>query len=122
MFGIILDFFEIVLYNITMHFVSLVPLSAGVAFVIVMAIIKGVFLLTIAVIALIAWLIYHFFFKKDEPEEEEKDEYDDDIDWNKLMEEQRKDDAEFYRQIGRIEQQLDDIEENVGIKKRRKKK
>lgn len=105
-----------------MHFVSLVPLSTGIAFVIVMAIIKGVFLLTIAVIALIAWLIYHFFFKKDEPEEEEKDEYNDDTDWDRLMEEQRKNDAEFYRQIGRIEQQLDDIEEKANIKKRRKKK
>jgi len=101
-----------------MHFVAIVPLVLAIFFVVLKVIAIG----TLLIIAGICYLIYHFFFKKDEPEEEEKDEYDDDIDWNKLMEEQRKDDAEFYRQIGRIEQQLDDIEENVGIKKRRKKK
>ena len=106
-----------------MHFVSLVPLSLGITFVVVMAILKGIAILTIALIALFAWIIYVAFFKKDEPEkEEEHDEYDREIEyWDKKMRQQQKEDAEFYRQIGRLEQQLDDVEKKVGIKRKRKK-
>jgi uncharacterized membrane protein (DUF106 family) len=101
-----------------MHFVSLVPLSLGILFVVVVAIAKGILILTLAIIALIAWIIYELFFKKEKIEEEERNpeaEF-----WEQMMEKQEKEDKEFYRQIGRLEQQLDDIEEAAGIKRRKR--
>ncbi len=106
-----------------MHFVSLVPLSLGITFVVVMAILKGIAILVIGLIALIAWVIYVAFFKKEESKEKEKDEIDLEIEyWERKTREQIEEDAEFYRKMGRLEQQLDDIEKHVGLKKRRKKK
>jgi len=106
-----------------MHFVSLVPLSTGITFVIVVALLKGFFLLAIALIALIAWIIYELFFKKDKPKKEERDEYDAEAEyWDNLSKKLEEDDSKFYREIGRLEQQLDDLEEQVGVKKRKRKK
>jgi hypothetical protein len=106
-----------------MHFVALVPLSLAITFVVVMAILKAIAIVVIAVIALIAWIIYVAFFKKDEPEIQEKDEYDLEIEyWDRELRKQQREDAEFYRRMGRLEQQLDDTEKRVGIKRKRNKK
>lgn len=106
-----------------MHFVALVPLSLAITFVVVMAILKAIAIVVIAVIALIAWIIYVAFFKKEEPEIQEKDEHDLEIEyWDREMRRQQGEDAEFYKRMGRLEQQLDDTEKRVGIKRKRKKK
>jgi uncharacterized membrane protein (DUF106 family) len=102
-----------------MHFVSLVPLSLGILFVVVVAMAKAAALLIIAVIGLVVWLIYELFFKKEEVEEEERDpeaEF-----WEKMLEDQERGNEEFYKEIGRLEQKLDDLEESAGITKKRRK-
>ena len=98
-----------------MHFVTLVPLSLA----IVLVVLKFFAIGALIIIALIVWAIYVAFFKKEESEPEQRNpegEF-----WDKMMEKQEKDDAEFYRNIGRLEQQLDDIEERVGRKPKRRK-
>jgi hypothetical protein len=107
-----------------MQFVSLVPLWLGITFVIVMALLKAAFIAIVVIVGLIAWIIYEIFFKEEKKESEEE-EVEPGVDfWDKMMEEQNRNDADFYRRIGRMEQQLDDLEEVAGIskKKRRKKK
>ena len=101
-----------------MHFVSVVPLSLGILFVVVVAIIKGVLIFTLAILALIAWVIYELFFKKEKVEEEERDpeaEF-----WDKMIEQQEREHQDFQRELGRLEQQLDDIEEAAGLKRRKR--
>jgi len=102
-----------------MHFVALVPLSLAITFVVVMAILKAIAIVVIAMIALLAWVIYIAFFKKDEPEIQEKDEHDLEIEsWDIEMRRQQEEDAEFYKKMGRLEQQLDDMETKVWYKEK----
>lgn len=109
-----------------MHFVTIIPL--GIA--ILLMIIKGFFIGLLLIIGLIVWGIYALFFKSDKPKEEEGDEWDQamrkserEIEfWDRKMREQQEDDAEFYRRIGKLEQQLEDLENQVGMKKNRKRK
>jgi hypothetical protein len=103
-----------------MHFVSLVPLSLGILFVVVVAMAKAAALLIIAVIGLVVWLIYELFFKKEEVEEEEERDPEAEF-WEKMLEDQERGNEEFYKEIGRLEQKLDDLEESAGITKKRRK-
>ena len=99
-----------------MHFITVVPLGLAILWVIFKFVAIGVFL----IVALIVWVIYAVFFKKEkEPEEERNPEGEF---WDKMLEQQEKDDAEFYRNIGRLEQQLDDLEERVGYKPKTRKR
>lgn len=98
-----------------MQFITIVPLGLAILWVVFKFLAIGVLL----IIGLIIWGIYVAFFKKEkEPEDERNPEAEF---WDKMMEKQEKDDAEFYRNIGRLEQQLDDIEERVGRKPKRRK-
>jgi hypothetical protein len=103
-----------------MHFIAVVPLGLAILWVIFKGIVIFSFVIIACIIGSIAWAIYAIFFKKDEPKVEERNpeaEY-----WEEMMEQQRKDDAEFYKRMGRLEQQLEDLEQVAGTKKKRSRK
>ena len=92
-----------------MHFITFVPLSLAILWVVFKVAAIGFLLITAIIIATIVWAIYVLFFKKDEPEVEERDpeaEF-----WDSMMDKQREDDAEFYKTIGKIEQKQKELEE-----------
>lgn len=99
-----------------MHFVAIVPLGLAILYLLI----KAFVITVLVIIAILAYAIYAIFFKK-EKQEKLEEEYDDGIDWDKLMEKQEEESAEFYRRIGRMEQKLDDVEEKAGLKKRSRK-